>query len=1145
MMKTPVYTPALAVLVATFCGLVSAEEKIDFNREIRPLLSNRCFACHGPDEEERKADLRLDTREGALMDLGGYAALAPGKAEESELFHRITLGADDEDLMPPAGKGSKFTDAEVALIKKWIEQEAPYANHWSYEKPVRSEVPKGKRSDWPVNEIDHFVLARLESEGLEPSPEADRYSLARRAALDLTGLPPTWDEVSAFVNDPAPNAYEAYLDRLLAKPAYAERWTRVWLDLARYADSAGYADDPPRTIWAYRDYVLRAFNRNMPFDQFTIEQIAGDLLEKPTRDQLIATAFHRNTMTNSEGGTNDEEFRNEAVVDRVNTTFATWMGTTMACAQCHTHKYDPLTHAEYFQIYAFFNQSEDADLKDERPVLELWSGQQEKDKLEWSDKITSLKKTLATPTDAIAVEQAAWVARLQREPAWTALKPATAKGGAMALKIDDAGRLLAGGAKAAKDTYRIEFAVPADAADLTALRLEIPAEQTSNFVLSRLAATWQPDDKSPRSGRIVRVTVPGKDKILHLAEVEVFSAGTNVATKGTAKQSSLGSGGDAKRAIDGNTDGDYQKNSVSHTGTEANPWFEVDLGADRPVEKIVIWNRTDGGTSKRIEGYEVSLLNAAREVIWKESPSGVPAPSTALAPGGPAAVEFEVAVATHEQPGFPAKAVLAAKADPKTGWAIAGGTGKRQELTLIRKTPVKIAGGKLVLTLEQTSEFKEHLITHAALSYTGEAGVLEWSRMPMEVRQLVRKTPGTLAPEEAKSLAAFFLTVAPSLNDERAELAKLEKQLAEAKPETTVPIMRDRPADQRRKTFVQLRGNYKSLGPEVSEGVPAVFHPLEKGVTPNRLALAKWLIAPDNPLTARVVANRHWEELFGTGIVETSEEFGSQGEQPSHQELLDWIAVDFQENGWDIKRLLKQIAMSATYRQSSKATAGMNERDPYNRLLDRGPRFRLSAEQIRDNALAVSGLLSDKRHGPPVNPPQPEMGLTAAFGGKTDWVDSKGEDRYRRGLYTSWRRSNPYPSMATFDAPTGEVCTVRRGRTNTPLQSLVTLNDPVYVEAAQALGRKIVAKGGSDLPQRITFAIRESLAREPRPAEVERLAALYESSLADYTAKPEMAAQLAQEPLGPLPEGSNLPEHAAWTIVSNVILNLDEVFMKR
>ncbi|NLT71071.1 MAG: DUF1553 domain-containing protein [Verrucomicrobiaceae bacterium] len=772
-----------ALCGAVLCGAVTAEEKIDFNREIRPLLSNRCFACHGPDEAERQADLRLDTREGALRDLGGYAALVPGKAEESELLHRISLAPGDEELMPPAGKGTAFTEAEVARIRKWIEQEAPYARHWSYVKPVRPALPEVGDTGWPVNEIDAFVLARLESEGLEPSTEADRHALARRAALDLTGLPPSWEEVVAFVRDPAPDAYERYLDRLLAKPAYGERWTRVWLDLARYADSAGYADDPLRTIWAYRDYVLRAFNENMPFDRFTIEQIAGDLLENPTTAQLVATAFHRNTMTNSEGGTNDEEFRNEAVVDRVNTTMSTWMGTTMACAQCHTHKFDPLTHAEYFQLFAFFNQSEDADRKDEKPVLELWSDPQKKEKREWSEAIRKLEETLATAT-------------------------------------------------------------------------------------------------------------------------------------------------------------------------------------------------------------------------------------------GP-------------------------------------------------------------------------------------------------------------------------------LDDEQAELADLEKRLAEAKPATTVPIMRDLPPDQHRRTFVQLRGNYTSLGPEVSAGVPAIFHPLEKGIPRNRLALAKWLVDPDNPLTPRVVANRYWEEIFGNGIVETSEEFGSQGEPPSHPDLLDWLAVDLQENGWDIKRLLKQIAMSATYRQSSKTTPEMQERDPFNRLFTRGPRFRLSAEQVRDNALAVSGLLSDKMYGPPVHPPQPERGLKAAFGGKTDWADSPGEDRYRRALYTSWRRSHPYPSMATFDAPNREVCTVRRGRTNTPLQALVTLNDPVYVEAAQAFGRRILKNGGTTLSDRLTYAIRESLARDPRPAEVERLATLYETSHADYTAHPEEAARIAEEPLGPVPDRKQLSAYAAWTVVANVILNLDEIFMKR
>lgn len=1144
-MKPTSWFPLLAGSFALTLPPLYAGEKVDFNRQIRPLLSNRCFACHGPDEAKRKADLRLDNSAGAFVDLDGRAALVPGNLEKSELFHRITLPTGHEDMMPPTGKGTRFSDKEVALIKEWIEQGATYASHWSYEKPVRAELPKGKRSEWPKNEIDHFVLARLESEGLEPGPEADRYSLARRASIDLTGLPPTWEEVTAFVNDTSEKAYESYLDRLLAKPTYGERWTRVWLDLARYADSAGYADDPPRTIWAYRDYVLGAFNANLPFDQFTIEQLAGDLLEKPTRDQLVATAFHRNTMTNSEGGTNDEEFRNEAIVDRVNTTMATWMGTTMACAQCHTHKFDPLTHTEYFQIFAFFNQSEDADLKDERPVLDLWSEAQEKSKVEWSEKITSLKKTLETPTGALAAEQLEWVRRMQKEPAWIAIKPTRAEGSAMELTIDGKGLITTASVKALTDIYRIEFDAPADAPDLTALRLEIPAEQAANFVLSRISATWQPDDKSPRRARHVRIALPGKDKIIHLAEVEIFSGGVNVATKGTAKQSSIASGGEAKRAIDGNTDGNYEKNSVSHTGTEKDPWFEIDLGSELPIEKITIWNRTDGGTSERLQGYEVSLLDASRSVVWTESPKDVPSPSTAFAPGGPALIEFEVAVATHEQPGFPASAAIAKKSDPKTGWAIAGGVGKRQELTLIRKTPMKIAGGKMVIKLEQQSEFKEHLITRASLSYTSEDGVLEWARMPMDIRDMTRKASGALTAEETPRLAAFFRTVAPSLNDERAELSKLEKQLADAKPETTVPIMRDLPADKRRKTFVQQRGNYKSLGPEVSEGVPAVFHPLEKGAKPNRLALAKWLVDDDNPLTPRVVVNRYWEEMFGIGIVETSEEFGSQGEPSSHQELLDWLAVDLRENGWNIKRLLKQIAMSATYRQSSKTSVESQERDPYNRLLSRGPRFRLSAEQVRDNALAVSGLLSPRMHGAPVNPPQPEMGLSAAFGGKTDWVDSKGEERYRRALYTSWRRSNPYPSMATFDAPNGEVCTVRRGRTNTPLQSLVTLNDPVYVESAQALGRKILARGGATTADRVSFAIRECLVREPRPAEIERLRALYESVLTDYQAKAEMAAKIAQEPLGPLPAGSNFPEHAAWTVVSNVILNLDEVFMKR
>lgn len=1122
---------------------VNAADRIDFNHDIRPLLSNRCFACHGPDEEELKADLRLDTREGATKDLGGYAALVPGDPEASELLYRITLPADDDDVMPPKGKGAHFSKEEIALITRWIEQDAPYALHWSYELPEKPEVPKGVRSDWPKNEIDWFVLSRMQSEGLEPSPEADRYALARRLSLDLTGLPPSWEEAKAFAENEAPNAYEAYVDNLLAKPSYGERWARVWLDLARYADSAGYADDPPRTIWAFRDYVIRSLNENKPFDQFTIEQIAGDLLENPTEEQIVATAFHRNTLTNNEGGTQDEEFRNVAVVDRVNTTMAVWMGTTMACAQCHTHKYDPLTHAEYFKLFAFFNQSQDADLKDESPLLEIWSDEQETKKAELKAQVAELKKILNTPTEEIAKEQEAWLARLSSEPVWNALQPTEVSSKSGALKVKG-NALVLEGEKAANDEYVIRVDLPDTATTITGLRLDVSDKHQSNFVLSKISAKWVPEGSQAVDARYVKVTVPGEKRILHIAELQAFSNGQNVAAKGKAMQSSVGSGGDAARVIDGNTNGDYAKNSVAHTRSEKDPWIEVDLGSVMPLDRVVVWNRTDGNTAPRIKGYRVELLDEAKKVVWTGSPEGIPEPSEELSPSGVKALSFATASATYEQSGFPASSAIAAKPDPKKGWAIAGGTGKPQTLTLPLRNAVELKGGSLVVSLAQQSEHKNHLLTNFSLSATPDASVARWANVPGNILTIIRKGEGR-SDDEREKLATYFRSIAPSLKEERAELVKVEKQLVDMKPETTVPVMRDLPESEHRETFVQIRGNYQSLGEQVSQGVPAVFHPIEHEDNPNRLDLAKWLVDEKNPLTARVIANRHWEQLFGTGIVETSEEFGSQGELPSHPELLDWLAIDLQENGWDLKRFLKQIVMSATYRQSSKTNPKAEEDDPYNRMLARGPRFRITAEMVRDQALAVSGLLSDTMYGPPVKPPQPEMGLKAAFGSATDWQTSEGGDRYRRGLYTTWRRSNPYPSMATFDAPNREVCTVRRSRTNTPLQALVTLNDPVYVEAAQALGREMVAKGGESVSDKIGYGLRHALIRQPKEEEVSRLSALYQNAYDDFSASPEDAKQMAEDPLGPIPEGSDAAELAAWTVVCNVILNLDEMFMKR
>lgn len=802
------------LLIATTAALSDPPQnkQIDFASNIRPILSNNCFACHGPDAKARKSGLRLDIESGALADLGGYAAITKGKPEASELISRIN-STDADSRMPPIGTGKKLSATEIDLLTRWIKEGADYQKHWAYTCPKRPDLPKVGDAQWPKSPMDRFVLARLEAERMRPAPEADRYTLARRLALDLTGLPPTPEEADRFVRDRDPNAYEHFVDTLLAKPSYGEHAARLWLDLARYADSAGYADDPPRTIWPYRDYVIRSFNHNKPFDQFTIEQIAGDLLPQPTEEQLIATAFHRNTMTNNEGGTNDEEFRNVAIVDRVNTTMTVWMGTSIACAQCHDHKYDPISQREYYQLFAIFNNTADADRTDESPLHTLADAELQKKRAAWEAEIAELEKSMARRVEATAKALA-----------------------------------------------------------------------------------------TPKSERT-----------------------------------------DAQKA---------------------------------------------------------------------------------------AAAEF-----------------------------------------------------------------------HA------------------------RK-------ESAESKA------------ERERLAELTKKLA-SEQHVTVPVMRELQGHRRRKTHVQIRGNYSNLGDEVTEGVPKALHSQSEGEPRNRLALAKWLVSPENPLTARVVANRYWEQLFGIGLVASSEEFGAQGDLPSHPELLDWLATELIRLQWDTKAFVKMLVMSATYRQSSKVTTKSLERDPDNRLLSRGPRLRLTAEMVRDQALFASGLLSSKMYGPSVRPPQPISGINAAFGGAIDWKLSDGEDRYRRGIYTMWRRSNPYPSMTAFDAPNRDVCIVRRGRTNTPLQALVTLNDPVYIEAAQALARLTVTAGGKTPADKIRYMFRRCLTRPPLDAEIERLASLFEETKATCAKDPAKAGQLAAMPIGSIPPGTDAADLAAWTVIANVLMNLDEALMKR
>jgi hypothetical protein len=991
-------------IFALTLGFPSLCAKVNFNDEIRPLLSNSCYRCHGPDEEDRKAKLRLDTREGATQDHEGFTAISPGKIEDSELIYRIVTN-DEDEMMPPPGKGERFTKEQIELFKRWIEEGAEYEVHWSYAKPVRPEVPEVDETMMKVrNPVDSFILSRLSKEGLSPSKEADAHTLIRRVALDLTGLPPTKAEVEAFLADESAKAYENLVNRLLAKPAFGEHWARMWLDLARYADSAGYADDPGRTIWAYRDWVIRAFNENMPFDQFTIDQIAGDLVSTPTEDQLVATAFHRNTKTNNEGGTSDEEFRNAAVVDRVNTTMATWMGTTAACAQCHTHKYDPISHAEYFQMFAIFNQSEDADRRNEAPIIQVMGDQNKKQVAHISAEIAKLKKEMEPPAPLDPKGFAEWEAALKAKVGrWDVLTPRkmTAVSGAN-FKAGSDGSVLVSGKTAGTDDYTI----------------------SASSKLKKITA--------------IKIEALAYDK--------------------------LGSGGPGRN-------GNFVIN-------------EVEL--------------TSGKT-------KASFLNAS---------------------------------STYDQDKFGAASAIDGNAGSDSGWAVGGSLGQDHHIVIELDKPLD--GRNLELKLLQ--RYPNHALGRFRILATDSTG--PFMALSSDTIAILKTSPAKRSAAERAQLVAVYRKTNPSVIADTKKLADLKKQLAAVKPLTSVPIMRDLPKGKHRKTHIQLRGSYLSLGEEVAPGVPQVFGSLPKGLNPDRLAMAKWLVDRENPLTARVVANRFWENLFGVGIVLTSEEFGSQGERPSHPELLDWLAVEFMDGGWDVKSFLRLLVTSSAYRQNSHVSDEMAALDPDNRLVARGPRVRLSAEMIRDQALAVSGLLSSKMYGVPVRPPQPNLGLKAAFGGGTDWSTSSGEDKFRRGLYTSWRRSSPYPSMATFGAPNREVCTVRRGNTNTPLQALVTLNDPVYIEAAQALSRRMAAQKGT-VAEMIKHGFQLCLSRYPNEIENSRLIALYDSTRSKYATDQKLAREMATNPIGPLPKGIDVVELATLTVVANVLLNLDETLMKR
>lgn len=1019
----------LGIAAGCFISL-SLRADIDFNRDIRPILSENCYQCHGPDEETREGGtresggLRLDTRDGAIQDLGGYAAIVPQNPDESEILYLISTDSDD-DRMPPKKHGDPLGSGEIALLRQWIEEGADYDLHWSYQKPEKPAIPE---MDDPrfifLNPIDNFVAEKLASKNLGQSPPADRYALARRAALDLTGLPPKKAWVDAFIQDTDPDAFERYIEALLNSPAYGEHWARMWLDLARYADSAGYADDPLREMWGFRDYVIRSFNENKPFDQFTIEQIAGDLLPDPTIQQLVATAFHRNTKTNSEGGTVDEEFRNEAVVDRVNTTMAVWMGTTIDCAQCHTHKYDPITQEEYFQMFALFNNSADEDRKDEEPLISLYSDSQIEERNRLENEIARAEKTLLAKLDSPghALRRRQWETDLLSGSSWTALEPSldemSARSGA-AVKIGSDAIITIGDNSAPQDNYTIETTLPKNLGAIAGIRLE----------------------------------------------VFPFSA---------------------------------------ENSNENEPWVlnELDVRLLRDPQG----EGNEGAQAKKPPKVQLGRASATFEQHWYEA----------------------------------ADAIDGVTGDRFSGWATAGNIDRPNTAAFqVANRGVLKGGDKVRFTLYHN--FPNKKIRRFRLSITDAE--TPFPAIPQEALPILAKTVNDRSNEEEDIALGFFALHDP---ESRAEIDQIEDwkgQLQKMKPLTTVPILQTVQRGNQRETRVQFRGNYLDKGPVVDLGVPKIFHDFPQTENPSRLHLAEWLVDEDNPLTARVVVNRYWEALFGKGIVATSEEFGSQGELPSHPELLDWLAVELMENDWDLKHLIRTILSSATYQQSSKLTSDLLEKDPDNRFLTRGPRFRITAEMIRDQALAASGLLSSKMYGPSVKPPQPELGLKAAFGGETDWNPSDGEDRFRRGVYTSWRRSNPYPSMATFDAPNREFCSIRRDRTNTPLQALVTLNDPVYVEASQALGR-LMAQHPGDTGSKVAMGFQRCLTRLPSERETKTLVELYSEMREHYQRDSKAAVAMASNPIGDLPEGADAAEYAAWAVVGNALLNLDEMFLK-
>jgi hypothetical protein len=994
---------AAALVIALLTPVLRADEgQVSFNRDVRPILTDNCFFCHGFDPKNRQGGRRLDSFEGATAERDGVRAIVPGEPGKSELWRRIN--ADDEDVkMPPPKSHKTVTLAKKETLRRWIEQGAKYEAHWAFVAPVRAEPPSVKQESWPRNAVDRFILARLEAEKLTPSREAAKETLIRRVSLDLTGLPPTPVEVDAFLADTSPEAYEKVVDRLLHSERYGERMAVDWLDAARYADSNGYQVDRDRELWPWRDWVIRAFNANMPFDQFTIEQLAGDLLPNATIAQKIATGFHRNHMLNEEGGIIPEEFLAEYTADRVETTAAVWLGQTLNCSRCHDHKFDPFTQRDFYGLKAFFHNVTEKGIGNygapirinAPPFLRLPTDEQTTKLASLETDLATTKQQLATATAEAKSGADEWSRRLATtEVKWTAAEFVKVEAGKALLDVRG-------------DVARIE--PPNPGAGFTAnCNLRLPA------------------------GRVTAL------------KIECAHAGMIGAAR----------------------------------------WLDVRMLAGEQALKL-----------RAVESGDSMSKTELTKTL-----DGSPQTFTTVTPreDKPIAGVFELAEPIASEAPIELRVIMDAG----------------------------FGSGPMLWRIFATSSDAELLA-------------------PSAIVTLAKKDSTARSAAEQKQLADFYAQQNPAWRaiDDRVVALTQQKDALERDVWTTL-VMEEMPEP--RPTFVLMRGAYDKPGERVIAATPAVLPPLDEGQPLNRLGLARWLVSSRNPLTARVTVNRLWQQVFGTGLVRTSEDFGSQGEFPSHPELFDWLATEFVRTGWDVKAMMKLLVMSATYRQDSRLTPALRERDPDNRLLARGPRFRLTGEFIRDQTLAASGLLVEKIGGPSVKPYHPAgiyEQLTA--GSSTNsYVAGKGDDLHRRSLYTYWKRSVPHPALLMFGTPFRETCTLRRPRTNTPLQALNLMNDPTYVEAARFLAQRMMREGGDTPETRLTHGFRLVLARAPRPAELAVLRASYERSLADFGKDTEAAKSLLSVGDTPADATLNPAQLAAFASVASTLLNLDETVTK-